>query len=196
MVNLIPKIVIPKCEMKKSYGYREYIKQFFYEEFTRRLFIIIRKFFLSIYLKTMKANCKFMKNNSNNSFINSNNISIPSPEKRNSFKDVSSLHFAPGIKSFNRKETFSIPTQRSKVSPIKTRQSNFANNNDSKDKGKKKVSFKHELKRSVSKKIGQKTGTEMDSFGRLSKRKDQTSNNFVRKKQNFGTIRGLLVSKK
>jgi hypothetical protein len=86
--------------------------------------------------------------------------------------------------------------QRSKGSPIKARQSNLANNSDSKDKGKKKVSFKNDLKRSDSKKITYKPGGEIDSFGRLNKKKDQASNNFVRKKQSFGTIRGLLLSKK
>ena len=188
MVNLIPKIVIPKCEMKKSYGNREYIKQYFYEEFARRFIIIIRKFFLSMYLKTMKANCKFIKNSSNNSFINSNNISSPNLEKRNSYKDIN-LNIFPGIKSFNRKETFTISSQKVKAPQNRTRQSNFAINNDSKDKGKKKVSFKNDFKRSDSKKI-------TDSFGRLNKKKDQNSNNFVRKKQALGTIRGLLFSKK
>ena len=196
MVNLIPKIVIPKCEMNKSYGYREYITQFFYEEFARRLIIIIRKFFLSLYLRIMKTNSKFIKNSSNNSFINSNSINNPNSEKRNSFKDISNLYFIPGIKNFTRKETFNIPMQRSKGSPIKARQSNLANNSDSKDKGKKKVSFKNDLKRSDSKKITYKPGGEIDSFGRLNKKKDQASNNFIRKKQSLGTIRGLLLSKK
>jgi hypothetical protein len=188
MVNLIPKIVIPKCEMNKRYGNREYIKQYFYEEFAGRLIIIIRKFFLSMYLRTMKTNCKFIKNSSNKSFINPNNISSPKTEKRNSYKDIA-LNLFPGIKSFNRKETFNITNKRIKGPQNKTRQSNFAINNDSKDKGKKKVSFKNDFKRSDSKKI-------TDSFGRLNKKKDQTSNSFVRKKQALGTIRGLLLSKK
>jgi hypothetical protein len=188
MVNLIPKIVIPKCEMKKSYGNREYIKQYFYEEFARRLIIIIRKFFLSMYLREMKANCKFIKNSSNNSFINTNNIVNPNIEKRNSYKDIN-LNIFPGIKSFNRKETFSESNKRIKGPHNRTKQSNFAINNDSKDKVKKKVSFKNDFKRSDSKKI-------TDSFGRLNKKKDQASNNFIRKKQTLGTIRGLLFSKK
>ena len=196
MVNLIPKIVIPKCEINKSYGFREYIKQFFYEEFAKRLIIIIRKFFLSIYLKTLKANAKFIKNSSNNSFINSNSINSPNTEKRNSFRDIQNLHFIPGIKNFSRKETFSTPSQRGKGSPVKARQSNLANNNDSKDKGKKKVSFKNDFKRSDSKRIANKVGGELDSLGRLAKKKDPISSNFVRKKQTFGTIRGLLLSKK
>jgi hypothetical protein len=37
----------------------------------------------------------------------------------------------------------------------------------------------------------------VDSIGKINKKKDQASSSFVRKKQNFGTIRGLpLLSKK
>ena len=65
-----------------------------------------------------------------------------------------------------------------------------------KTKGKKKVSFKNDFKRSDSKRIANKVGGELDSLGRLAKKKDPINSNFVRKKQTFGTIRGLLLSKK
>jgi len=194
MVNLIPKIVLPKCEMNKSYGFREEINKYFYEEFVRRLIIIIRKFFLSLYIRTMKSNSKFIKNSSNNSFLNSSILNSPRAEKRNSYRDTSNLHFVPGIRNYSRKETFSLSPHKGKGSPMKIR-SNFANN-DSKDKGKKKVSFKNDFKRSESKKFTHKIGSDLDSIGRLIKKKDQASSNFIRKKQNFGTIRGLLLSKK
>ena len=52
MVNLVKKINMKKCEIKKQYEIRGNVKKYFYEEFVRRLMIIIRRTFIKINFKS------------------------------------------------------------------------------------------------------------------------------------------------
>ena len=142
IVNLIPKITIEKCEIKKSYGFKEYIKKYFYEDFTKRIVDIIRKFFLSLYINEIMKNIKFVK--IKNKSFNIRNISTEI--KKNNFINETSSHFTNKAKQLKRKETFSSSPKKIKPNSNKSKHSNLANLNDSKDKGagKKKVSFKNE----------------------------------------------------
>lgn len=186
IVNLIPKIKIPKCVIRKSYSFRESIKEYFYEEFAKRITFIIRKYFLSYYFKIIKSNFRYRKN-SNTSF----NLNNSFYEKRNSYKDFPNLQFI-NPSSFG-KETFNFSPKRPK--PIilnKGRQSNLINNdsNSSKDKGnKKKVSFKNDFKRTDSKKFGQKDlgdFNDLEPIKKFSSKKIEINKAFIRKKTNFG----------
>ena len=199
IINLIPKIKIEKCEIVKSYGFKEYIKQFFYEEFVTRLIVIIRKFFLSLYLNELLRNYRLSK-------IKRINTSIGS--KRNSTKDKSSLHFTNKVnKTFKKKETFNLSPKKNKQVVNKPRHSSLLNNSDSsmiKDKGssKKKVSFKNESKlvRKETKNFGSK-GSLFSSDSESSIKTTKTSkmnelNNNIKKKSNYGTNKSASFHKK
>ena len=199
IVNLIPKIKIQKCEIKKSYGFKEFIKQFFYEDFTKRIIEIIRKYFLSLYLNEIKKKINFLKKNISKSF-NVRNMSTDL--KRNSLQNETSLHFTNKVRQLKRKETFSLSPK--KVKPISNipRHSNL-NNNDSKDKGtgKKKVSFKNDNKLTMKdSKFSLFPGNITDDVGPSIKNskslKKSELSTFLRKKPFLGTIKNSPVKKK
>ena len=50
-----------KCEIKKQYEVRVNVKKYFYEEFVRRLMIIIRRTFIKINFKLLKKTTKIRK---------------------------------------------------------------------------------------------------------------------------------------
>ena len=143
IINLIPKIKIPKCEIVKSYGFREYINKYFYEYFANKLFYIIKKFFLSIYLNELRKNYKSMavkkiRKNSAFSKIDLNNMSL---------KNQIGFNFTNKEKLFKRKETFNLsPSQGLKQISNVPRYSNLSNNSDISKGNKKKVTFKDEGK--------------------------------------------------
>ena len=194
IINLIQKKRIEKCQIDRSYGFREYIIKYFYEEFAYRLTNIIRKFFLALYLKEIKKNYMMGK------ISTKKNINITTNDKkRNSFSNESNIHFINKVKSFNRKETFNITSN--KIKPLsKPRHSNLINNNDSgqmRDKvNKKKVSFKNDLKLSFKESKNSKNNFSNESDSKSKHNKKSDSNNFIRKKQSIGTIKGPPFYKK
>lgn len=195
IVNLIPKIKIPKCQIEKSYGFQEDIKKYFYIDFTNRFVSIIRRKFFSFYLKELLRIYKI--NKYNKKIVNSFNTE----SKRNSYIDHSVLQFPNTDKQFKRKETFNLGIQRAKPPINKLRHnSNIINsfdiNSANKEKiiNKKKVSFKDEKSRKDSINIIQKEGIYDDDHSpktKVSKApKKNASYNIARKKISFGTIRG------
>ena len=192
IVNLIPKMKIEKCIMEKSYAIREYIKTYFYEEFASRLVIIIRKFFLSLYLNDLLKHYKFIKINRVKK-INSNKA-LNESKTISSVQNEQPLHNTNKAKQFKRKETFNISPKKN-IKPItnKQRHSSLLNSNDSnqiRDKAnKKKVSFKNDIKtvRKESKNVitkGGILGGELDSSMKSTQSFKKVESYFIRKKDN------------
>ena len=156
MVNLLKKAKIKKCEIKKQYEARGNVKKYFYEEFIRRLLIIIRKFFLSIYLKILRKNAK-VKKMSSFGLSDYNYIDSVNSNDSNIYKRRGSLtsEAIKALKNRNqkrstRKETFSISPN--KISSPHVKQSNLVPNSEAKNfrdrNSKKKVTFKNDMKSS------------------------------------------------
>ena len=154
MINLLKKVRIKKCEIRKQYEARGNVKKYFYEEFARRLIIIIRRFFLLIYLKILKKNSKARKvysfGLSDYNYINSLNSGEISPGRRKSGLSLESIKTPTQKNRQNNhqgKETF---TRLSNKNIEKIKQSNLINNNEAKTykdrHSKKKVTFKSDTK--------------------------------------------------
>ena len=149
MINLIPKRKIDKCIIRKSYGFREDIKTYFYEEFVTRLVIIIKKFFLSLYLNELLQKKKINKSTKN--VINTASKLINELKKDSAKNQTTGLQLNNSVKLLKRKETFNLSQKKIKPVVNKQRHSSLLNNNDSnqiKDNkaNKKKVSFKNDIK--------------------------------------------------
>ena len=204
MINLLHKMPIKKCEIKKEYEARGNVKKYFYEEFVRRLIIIIKRFFLTLYLKILKKNLKKKKIasfglsdynylDSVNSRESSNNV-----KRRNSLKSeaIKNIRKQQQQKKSTRKETFSVsPTKVNQYG----KQSNLISSSDlknSKERNqKKKVTFKSDMK--LSKKIIKNDEPQIfDSPSKNNPRiKAQSSKGFPKHKtQNF-TNQGSLFQK-
>ena len=154
MINLLKKVRIKKCEIKKQYEARGNVKKYFYEEFARRLIIIIRRFFLLLYLKILKKNSKARKvysfGLSDYNYINSLNSGEISVGRRKSGLSLESIKTPTHKNRQNNqqgKETF---TRLSNKNIEKIKQSNLINNNEAKTykdrHSKKKVTFKSDTK--------------------------------------------------
>ena len=197
MINLLKKIKIRKCEIKKEYEARGNVKKYFYEEFVRRLIIIIKKFFLSLYLKIFRKNLK-RKNIASIGLIDYNYIDTAnSNESNNKTKRRNSLS-AETIKTIKRKpkQKKSTKKETGNVSPVKlslyNKQSNLIPNSESKvfkeRNQKKKVTFKSDMK--LIKKINK--NEEQQKIDSPSKNNSQrtkaqtTKGSSKRKKQNLG----------
>ena len=116
-----------KCIIKKNYAIREYIKTYFYEEFASRLVIIIRKFFLPLYLNDMLKHSKFIKINRVRK-INSNKT--VNDKTSSNVQNEPSLHNTNKARQFKRKETFNLsPKKNIKPIPNKQRYSSLLNSN-------------------------------------------------------------------
>ena len=154
MVNLVKKLHMKKCEIKKQYEIRGNVKKYFYEEFVRRLIIIIRRTFLSINLKILKKTKNIRKvqtfglNDYN--YIDSSKIGdLKFGRKRSALSSefVKTQKIKQQMKKKTRKETFSRPSNKNL--PIE-KQSNLLNSSDAKNyKDRnivKKVTFRSEVK--------------------------------------------------
>jgi hypothetical protein len=202
LINLLKKIPIKKCEIKKEYEARGNVKKYFYEEFVRRLIIIIKRFFLTLYLKILKKNLKKKKiasfglsdynylDSVNSSQSSSNNVKRRNLLKSESIKALSKQQQKQ--KKITRKETFNF-------SPNKInqygKQSNLISNSEMKNykdrNQKKKVTFKSDMK--LNKKIIKSDEQQIyDSPSKNNQRiKAQSSKGFPKNKtQNFGTNQG------
>ena len=161
MVNLLKKIKIKKCDIKKRYEERGNVKKYFYEEFARRLIIIIKRFFISFNFKLFK---KYFKKKKLMPFAFSDYNYIDSStsnesylaKRRNSISSdplISTIKIQQSKKKMPRKETFSISSNKE---IFHTKQSNLVSNSESKTfkerNSKKKVTFKSDTK--VNKKVG------------------------------------------
>ena len=201
IVNLIPKIKFPKCQIGKSYGFRELIKKYFYEEFVTRLIFIIRKFFILLYLNELIRNYKYMKISRIKKVSSHKNIE----PKSNKIRNQTGLNDTNKAKQLKRKETFNLSPQRLKPVATKPRHSNLlipSDTNSSKDKGsgKKKVTFKNEKKfiRKETKVLVPKGGNfgndnESSKFSKSSK--NESSSPLLRK-STFGGLRNISFNKK
>lgn len=176
MVNLLKKAKIKKCEIKKNYEVRVNVKKYFYEEFIRRLIIIIRKFFLSIYLKILKKHHKVKKISpfglNDYNFIDSvnTNESIISRRRSSITSESNKIQKIKPQKKNSRKDTSGIsPT---KISNSLNKQSSLINNYEMKNirerHSKKKVTFKNDTK--SNKKGYESEGRNMDYSPQKSKK--------------------------
>ena len=92
MVNLVKKMKMKKCEINKQYEVRGNVKKYFYEEFVKRLIIIIRKYFLSFYLRILRKNYKNSKKKISSFGLNDYNYINSSESKElNNSKRISAL---------------------------------------------------------------------------------------------------------
>ena len=164
MVNLLKKIKINKCEVKKQYEERGNFKKYFYEEFARRLVIIIRRFFVSINFKILKKYFKKKKlipfafsdyNYLDSTSSNSKNELNYFERRRNSITTEPIINIIKTqqkqIKA-PRKETSSTSSNKE---ILQAKHGNLISNSESKNfkqrNTKKKVTFKSDTK--VNKKI-------------------------------------------
>ena len=207
LINLLKKIPIKKCEIKKEYEARGNVKKYFYEEFVRRLIIIIKRFFLTLYLKILKKNLKKKKIASFGlsdynylDSVNSSQSSSNNAKRRNSLKPESIKALSrqqQKQKKSTRKETFNFSPNRINQYG---KQSNLISNSEMKNykdrNQKKKVTFKSDMK--LNKKIIKNDEQQIyDSPSKNNQRiKAQSSKGFPKHKtQNFGTNQGSLFQK-
>ena len=156
MVNLVKKMKMKKCEINKKYEVRGNVKKHFYEEFAKRLIIIIRKYFLSYYLKIMRKNQKNSKKKISSFGLNDYNYinSSESKESNNSKrKSVLSSEYVNAQKKRHPKKKQSrkeINNNSVNKAISHSKQSNLINNVESKNyrgrNSKKKVTFKSDTK--------------------------------------------------
>ena len=154
MVNLVKKINMKKCEIKKQYEIRGNVKKYFYEEFVRRLMIIIRRTFIKINFKLLKKTTKIRKVptfKKDYNYIDSTKIvENKFGRKKSALSTVfeKSQRFKQQIKKQIRKETF---TKTSNKNLPQMKQANLINSNpDAKNYKErnivKKVTFRSESK--------------------------------------------------
>ena len=154
MVNLVKKINMKKCEIKKQYEIRGNVKKYFYEEFVRRLMIIIRRTFIKINFKLLKKTTKIRKVptfKKDYNYIDSTKIvENKFGRKKSALSTVfeKSQRFKQQIKKQIRKETF---TKTSNKNLPQMKQANLINSNpDTKNYKErnivKKVTFRSESK--------------------------------------------------
>ena len=132
IVNLVKKLSMKKCEIKKQYEVRGNVKKYFYEEFVRRLMIIIRRTFLSINFKLFKKSIIAKKvpilNLNDFYYIDSSKSGeLKFGQKRSAISSIfeKSQKFKQQIKKHIRKETYhrtskkSLPTANQSSTDIK-----------------------------------------------------------------------------
>ena len=178
-INLVKKINMKKCEIKKQYEVRGNLKKYFYEELVRRLMIIIRRTFISINFKLFKKITKIKKvstfkkdyNYIDSTKIIDNNFGRKISEHSTIFEK--SQKYKQQIKKQIRKETF---TKTSKKNLPQMKQVNLINSNtDSKNYKErnimKKVTFRTEMK-SNNKNIPSSEGKNNENINSLSQSKN------------------------
>ena len=197
LINLIPKRRKEKCQIDRSFGFRELIKKYFYEEFITRIFNIITQYFLSFYFNIMKKNYILNKTDDKKNVIVDNNPAVQ--KKRNSFKTETNIHYINKVKALKRIQTFNVPLPKPKPVINKPRQSNLSIPNEesiqTKEKeksSKKKVSFKNDSKINTSfmRKESKIVRSSLSSSSDIkSKKTTKNDNNTLRRKQTIGAIR-------
>ena len=207
MINLLKKVKIRKCEIKKEYEARGNVKKFFYEEFVSRLIVIIKRFFLSLYLKILKKNSRHKMiaslglNDYNylDSVRTNTNESNNTVKKRNSISSESNkpIRKQQSHKKTTRKETMNISPNKINSH---TKQSNLIPNSESRNykerNQKKKVTFKSDMK--LNKKIDrneeqQKIESPSKSTQRI--KAQSSKGNSKHKSPNFGGSQSSLFNK-
>ena len=157
MVNLLKKIKMKKCEIKKQYEVRVNVKKYFYEEFVKRTINIIRRYFLSYYLKIMRKNYKSSKRKiSSFGLSDYNYIKASESKESNNTKRKSTLsseYVVAQKKRHPKRKQSKKEVNNNSVSKVisHSKQSNLVNTAESKNyyKGrnsKKKVTFKSDTK--------------------------------------------------
>ncbi len=197
LINLIPKRRKEKCQIDRSFGFRELIIKYFYEEFITRIFNIITQYFLSFYFNIMKKNYILNKTDDKKNVIVDNNPAVQ--KKRNSFKTETNIHYINKVKALKRKQTFNVPLPKPNPVINKPRQSNLLvpkeesiQTKEKEKSSKKKVSFKNDSKINIpiTRKDSKIVRSSFSSSSDIkSKKTMKSNNNALKRKQTIGAIR-------